>query len=344
MKRRIFLWMGLSVLFLSTCLCTEGFSKERYQVKQGSTLFTIAKKYGVSVADLKKANNLRGNALKPGQILTIPDRKEATAAKADKKVKPVAKGKTAPASKTSFYVVKKGDSIYSIAKKTGLSVAEIKQINHLRSNALKPGRKLALARHGVDRDDAQDAIASRKKTSAFDLDDDDLEDDSVAVEDDPKDIEKERGVSSSLLGTWNNPEEPRLLVRVVKGFLGTPYRMGGSTVRGIDCSGFVAKIYEFFDVSLPRTAREQARVGKVVSKDELVEGDLVFFNTRRAFGHVGIYIGNNEFIHASSGRSSKAVRIDNLDKPYYHKRFIKAVRLKGIDDKSAVLKSGDGKV
>ena len=81
-----------------------------------------------------------------------------------------------------------------------------------------------------------------------------------------------------------------------------------------------------------------------MSKDELVEGDLVFFNTRRAFGHVGIYIGNNEFIHASSGRSSKAVRIDNLDKPYYHKRFIKAVRLKGVDDKSAVLKSGDDKV
>jgi len=343
MKRRIFLWMGLSVLFLSSCLCTEGFSKERYQVKQGSTLFTIAKKYGVSVADLKKANNLRGNALKPGQFLTIPDRKEATAAKTDKK-KSVAKGKAAPASKASVYVVKKGDSIYSIAKKTGLSIVEIKQINHLRGNALKPGRKLALARHGASRDDAQDTVASRKKTSAFDLDDDDLEDDSVAVEDDPADIEKEKGAGSALLGTWNNPDEPRLLVKVVKGFLGTPYRMGGSTVRGIDCSAFVAKIYEFFDVNLPRTAREQAKVGKAVSKDELVEGDLVFFNTRRAFGHVGIYIGNNEFIHASSGRSSKAVRIDNLDKPYYHKRFIKAVRLKGVDDKSAVLKSGDDKV
>jgi len=344
MKRRIFLWMGLSVLFLSLCLCTEGFSKERYQVKQGSTLFTIAKKYGVSVADLKKSNNLRGNALKPGQILTIPDGKEATAARSDKKVKPVAKGKASPAPKAGIYVVKKGDSIYSIAKKTGLSVAEIKKINHLRGNALKPGRKLALARHGASRDDAPDALAYRKKTSAFDLDDDDLEDDSVAVEDDPADIEKEKSAGSALLGTWNNPDEPRLLVKVVKGFLGTPYRMGGSTVRGIDCSAFVAKIYEFFDVSLPRTAREQAKVGKTVSKDELVEGDLVFFNTRRAFGHVGIYIGNNEFIHASSGRSSKAVRIDNLDKPYYHKRFIKAVRLKGVDDKSAVLKSGDDKV
>lgn len=346
MKRRIFLWMGLSVLFLSSVFCTEGFSKETYQVKQGSTLFTIAKKYGITVAELKKANNIRGNALKPGQILTIPDRKGTGVAKTDRKAKAVAKGKTAPVSKSNFYVVKKGDSIYGISKKTGVSIAEIKRINHLRGNALKPGRKLAIARHETGKSVAQDDVASSKKPSAFDLDDDDLEeDDGVAAVDDPAEIEKEKAASSNLLGMWNNPEEPRLLVKVVKGFLGTPYRLGGSSVRGIDCSAFVAKIYEFFDVNLPRTAREQARVGQVVSKEELVEGDLVFFNTRRrAFGHVGIYIGNNEFIHASSGRSSKAVRIDNLDKPYYHKRFIKAVRLKGIDDKAAQMKGWDGKV
>jgi peptidoglycan endopeptidase LytE len=346
MKRRIFLWMGLSVLFLISGFSTEGFSKERYQVKQGSTLFTIAKKYGITIAELKKANNIRGNALKPGQFLTIPDHKESTAAKAEVKVKPIAKGKLTPASKPATYIVKKGDSIYSISKKTGLSVAEIKRINHLRGNAVKPGRRLAVTKQGTGKDlAAQETIASRKKPSAFDLDDDDFEeDDSVTVEDDLAEIEKERAASSALLGVWSNPEEPRLLVKVVKGFLGTPYRLGGSTVRGIDCSAFVAKVYQFFDVSLPRTAREQAHVGKVVSKEELVEGDLVFFNTKRAFGHVGIYIGNNEFIHASSGRSTKAVRIDNLDKPYYNKRFIKAVRVKGIDNKSAVLKGWDGQV
>ena len=346
MKRRIFLWMGLSVLFLISCLSTEGFSKERYQVKQGSTLFTIAKKYGITVAELKRANNIKGNALKPGQVLTIPDRKEATVAKTDGKVKSAAKGKGTAAARPDSYVVKKGDSIYSISKKTGLSVAEIKRINHLRGNALKPGRKLVVTKRGIGKElAAQDAVASRKKPSAFDLDDDDFEeDDSITVEDDLADIEKEKNASSSVLGVWNNPEEPRLLVKVVKGFLGTPYRLGGSTVRGIDCSAFVAKVYQFFDVSLPRTAREQARVGKVVSKEELVEGDLVFFNTRRAFGHVGIYIGNNEFIHASSGRSTKAVRIDNLDKPYYNKRFIKAVRVKGVEGKSADLKGWDGQV
>jgi peptidoglycan endopeptidase LytE len=103
-------------------------------------------------------------------------------------------------------------------------------------------------------------------------------------------------------------------------------------VRGIDCSAFVKKIYSFFDISLPRTAREQAGVGKRIARNDLEVGDLVFFNTRRrAFGHVGIYIGNNEFVHAAAGRA-RAVKVDTLGKPYYDKHFVKAVRLKALDD------------
>ncbi len=346
MKRRIFLWMGLSVLFVISSFSTAALSAERYQTKQGSTLYTIANKYGVSVADLKKANKLKGTALKPGQVLVIPDKKQKSVAKASKKEKVVAKASTRSSGRTSVYVVKRGDSIYTVAKKTGMSVAEIKRINHLRGNALKPGHKLALVRKSTVREVAVREASYTRNSGAFDLNDDEefVEDDSVAVEDNLADIEKEKNLSSAVLGVWNTPGEQKLLVKVVKGFLGTPYRLGGQTVKGIDCSGFVAKIYKFFDVSLPRTAREQARVGKAVTKGELVEGDLVFFNTRRAFGHVGIYIGNNEFIHASSGRAEKAVRIDNLDKPYYNKRFIKAVRVKGFDDKSVKIKGKDDQV
>ncbi len=71
-------------------------------------------------------------------------------------------------------------------------------------------------------------------------------------------------------------------------------------------------------------------MGLGVPKDGLAVGDLVFFNTKRAFGHVGIYIGNNEFVHASSRQ--KAVRISSLNEPYFNKRFVKAVRLKGLDE------------
>jgi peptidoglycan endopeptidase LytE len=119
-------------------------------------------------------------------------------------------------------------------------------------------------------------------------------------------------------------------VKVATAFLGAPYRWGGVSLKGLDCSAFVKKIYELFDVTLPRTAREQAYVGTTVAREDMIEGDLVFFNTRRSFGHVGIYIGNNEFVHASSG--NRIVRIDNLNESYFNKRFVKAVRLKGLDE------------
>jgi cell wall-associated NlpC family hydrolase len=107
--------------------------------------------------------------------------------------------------------------------------------------------------------------------------------------------------ASESLEKWTNSEERNLFVRVAKTFLGVPYRWGGATMRGIDCSAFVKKVYEIFGVALPRTAQEQSCVGRPIGKDELEEGDLVFFQTQRARRtHVGIYIGNGEFVHASS--------------------------------------------
>ncbi len=131
---------------------------------------------------------------------------------------------------------------------------------------------------------------------------------------------------------WKSENERNLFVRLVKTFLGVPYRLGGSTLKGIDCSAFVKRIYEVFNIHLPRTTWEQIRFGKRVKKDELEEGDLVFFKipTRRASNrHVGIYIGNNEFVHASS--RNKEVRVDNLDTPYFSKRFLNGVRVRELE-------------
>ena len=104
-------------------------------------------------------------------------------------------------------------------------------------------------------------------------------------------------------------------------------------MRGIDCSAFVKKVYEIFGVALPRTAREQSCVGRPIGKDELEEGDLVFFQTQRARRtHVGIYIGNGEFVHASSW--NKEVKVDHLDKPYFHQRFLRGVRVREVSSES----------
>ncbi len=111
-------------------------------------------------------------------------------------------------------------------------------------------------------------------------------------------------------------------------FLGEPYRYGGDRAsKGFDCSGLVRRVYkETLGLVLPHNAAQQSREGEKVAENELRPGDLVFFNTlRRAFSHVGIYIGNGQFVHAP--RPGEKVQIANLDSPYWARRFDGARRL-----------------
>ena len=107
------------------------------------------------------------------------------------------------------------------------------------------------------------------------------------------------------------------------GFLGIRYRRGGNGPEsgGFDCSGFVKKVFGIsLGLELPRTSAEIAKVGDKVSKEELIAGDLVFFNTmNRAFSHVGIYLGNNRFVHSPA--AGGVVRVERMDIAYWHKRF-----------------------
>jgi len=111
-------------------------------------------------------------------------------------------------------------------------------------------------------------------------------------------------------------------------FLDIPYRFGGTTRdRGLDCSGLVQKVFaESLGMSLPRTTRGQADMGVKVARKDLKPGDLVFFNTRRrAYSHVGIYMGNDRFLHAPS--IGGKVRIEKLSVSYWSKRFNGARRV-----------------
>jgi peptidoglycan endopeptidase LytE len=317
MKRRIFLWMGLIVLFLSFGICRETLATEAYKVRRGDSIAAIAKKHGVSPGELKKTNGLEGNALKIGQSLIIPQLAKQKTAKSKKSSPPAAS-----------YTVKKGDTIAGISRETGLSVTVLKEMNNLPSNFLRTGQKIILAKaDGEQKKSVPSADASTEVDE--DEEDGDLTGDPIGNIS-LTEAEKDAQSNTELLGKWHNPEERKLFVKVATAFLGAPYRLGGASLRGIDCSAFVKKIYQLFDVSLPRTAKEQAHVGVCIARDDLIEGDLVFFNTKRSFGHVGIYIGNNEFVHASF--RNKGIRIDNLEQPYFNKHFVKAVRLKGLDE------------
>lgn len=100
---------------------------------------------------------------------------------------------------------------------------------------------------------------------------------------------------------------------------GTPYRLGGTKKSGIDCSAFVQKAFvEAYQMSLPRTTRQQSKQGVEMSWSDAQQGDLVFFKTRRSTYHVGIYLGNKQFMHAST---SKGVIISRIDNPYWASKF-----------------------
>lgn len=107
--------------------------------------------------------------------------------------------------------------------------------------------------------------------------------------------------------------------------MGISYKYGGTTTNGFDCSGFVGYVFDKYKIDLPRSSSSMYQEGSKVAKDDLRPGDLVFFNTSgNGISHVGIYVGNGEFAHAST---SKGTRIDKLSMNYYAERYVGAKRI-----------------
>jgi cell wall-associated NlpC family hydrolase len=210
----------------------------------------------------------------------------------------------ASAQQTKKYTVKEGDSLYTIAHRFGLRLPDLLKVNRLSNpHKLKPGDVIrvpvkggAVARKGTQ-SASQRQLARRNPSRA--------------------------AVKLELAG---EPAGARRVLAIAHRYMGRPYRYGGSSSRGFDCSGFVLHVYRQVGVQLPHHSGAQARVGKPVSRQQLQPGDLVFFRTRGSrISHVGIYIGNGKFIHASSARGR--VRIDSLDDGYYKRRYAGARRI-----------------
>lgn len=112
------------------------------------------------------------------------------------------------------------------------------------------------------------------------------------------------------------------MVRLATQTLGAPYRYGGTNPqRGFDCSGLMRYVHQQAGINIPRTAAEQRIHSRTLSYAQLKPGDMLFFKTGKRSEHVGIYIGNRQFIHASTG--SRRVRIAKMDSAYWYKHFIK---------------------
>ena len=352
------------LLFSFVFLSAMSAAAVNYTVKKGDNLSRIAKKYKVSVHDIESANPRAEKNLKPGSKIVVPvhgaaPKRNGKILRDVKNVRAEGKAGKRPVEHATlakeitgnnYHTVKKGETLASVAKKYSIAAAELKELNNLKSPKLKKGQRLLVKQIGpktyiVKKGDTLGKIAKR-----FDMEADDLKElnelDSPEVKVgqklyleekvDPsvaesyhevvaKNVEEEiKRVSES--EEFSNKDLPEKLTIFAKKMLNIPYKFGGNSIMGIDCSAYVKKVYGFLGVDLPRTARQQFNEGEAIDKDELSIGDLVFFKTYASFpSHVGIYLGNNLFIHASS--RGKKVTIDSLETPYYLKRFIGGKRL-----------------
>ena len=201
------------------------------------------------------------------------------------------------------YKVVKGDTVETVAAKFSVEKEDILASNANMGRRLSPGRVLLIPK--TEDENATEEIVD---------------------------------LPTRTLTPWKTNEERYMLVKVAKSFMGAPYRYGGESVRGLDCSAYVKKIYSIFDVDLPRIARDQYASCPKVSKEELSVGDLVFFKTKRYAKyptHVGIYIGEGNFIHSSSAHGRIGVKVDSLRTDFYNRTYIGATRVKKPSDEGA---------
>lgn len=131
---------------------------------------------------------------------------------------------------------------------------------------------------------------------------------------------------SEILGVELTGKEDKKFIEAIAGWIGTPYLYGGTTKKGVDCSGFVKAIYnDVYNMSLYRTANDIVKNCKMIDKKDLKTGDLIFFKIKSdKVTHVGIYLNNGKFIHASS---SKGVIVSNLKDAYFTKYYYSGGRI-----------------
>ena len=286
-------------------------ASKTHVVRKSESLHSIARKYHVSVEELKSINNLSGTHVEKGARVIIPSHPDAQ----------VKKQKLAE--KMKNYKVSKGDTLPEIAKKTGVKVADIRRFNGIKGNRIKSGQVLAL----TDKSAAEDSASTSASVNRLQLVNRDLlnEQEFSDTLAELTDINSERPVDLA-----KSLEENSAGVNKIKksaySFLGARYRFGGNSRNALDCSSFTQQVFREQKVSLPRTAREQFYVGNEVMRGDLQKGDLVFFQTYARFpSHVGIYLGNRKMIHASS--RDRRVVISSMDTPYYTSRFLGARRV-----------------
>ncbi|MEH7748265.1 NlpC/P60 family protein [Neobacillus drentensis] len=253
MKKHLLSIAATAGILISTFAGTASAHENIYTVQSGDTLWKISQANKVTIADLKTWNHLTSDSLYVTQKLTLlaPHSHETA---------------------IETYTVQKGDTLYLIAVRNKLSVAQLKSLNNLTTDTIYVGQVLKLTTSGTSTPVPAPTVS-----------------------------------------------KAQMVMDEAKKYIGTPYLWGGNTPAGFDCSGLTSYVFNKVGVSIPRTAATQWSGMKAVSTPK--PGDLVFFETYAPGPtHVGIYLGNNQFIQAGS----KGVSIADMTNSYWKPRYLGA--------------------
>lgn len=325
---------------------TKPSGSSSYTVQGGDSLSKLALQFKTTVTDLQEANGLSGTLIFVGQKLTIPGAETGSSTPSPAPSKP-----QAPTQTSGEYTVASGDSLSKIAAQFKTTVAALQQANSIQGTLIFVNQKLVIPGGTV----STPAPAPSKPTPPPVSNE--TSDYKVVGGDSLSKIAMLHNVSVADLKSWNNlssdvifvgqtlqvkgtpgvvkpvanptapvqPAKPspnasqaQKIVEIAQSLVGVPYVWGGATPAGFDCSGFIHYVYKQAGVSIPRT-NSKGMDARSYYLDQPQVGDLVFFANTYTSGisHLGIYIGNNQFIHAGS----KGISINNLNDSYWKKHF-----------------------
>jgi len=285
-------------------------ASKTHLVRKNESLHSIARKYHVSVDKLKSVNGLTSTRIKVGARIIIPANAKAKSVKLSEK--------------SRTYKVVKGDTLPGIARKTGVRMSDLRRLNKIKGNKIKQGQVLTLRKYTTPSEPRRGRETSENRLALINpelLNERELNDTLAELTD--MDVDQPIDLAKNL---EEKNQKANSIKKTAYSFLGARYRFGGNSRNSLDCSSFTQQVFRDHNIRLPRTAREQFRVGTEVMRGDLRKGDLVFFQTYARFpSHVGIYLGNRKMIHASS--RDRRVIISSMDTPYYLGRYLGARRV-----------------
>lgn len=279
-----------------------------YTVKSGDSLSAIAFKHNVSISNLMKWNNLNSTLIYPGNKFVVSKSGSSSSSNSNSGSSSSSSSSASSSNSGSTgsskdYTVKSGDSLSKIGSNHGVSVANLKKWNNLSSDFLSIGQKLSVGGKASSGGSSSSSSSSSNNNS------------SSNNSGSSNSSSSSNGSSASNSSAGYNVDT---LINSAKGVSGTPYVWGGSSTSGFDCSGFIHYTFKKAGKDMGRLSSDgYYNRSQHVNKPQV--GDLVFFEGtyRAGISHLGIYLGNNEFIHAGSD----GVEVSNLDNPYWKKHF-----------------------